>query len=43
VETLATPDSPLGQALLGIRDASRSLKDLTESLERQPNAIIYGK
>ena len=43
VETLATPDSALGQALLGIRDASRSLKDLTESLERQPNAIIYGK
>jgi paraquat-inducible protein B len=43
VETLATPDSPLGQALFGIRDASRSLKDLTESLERQPNAIIYGK
>lgn len=43
VENLATPDSPLGQALLGIRDASRSLKDLTESLERQPNAIIYGK
>ena len=43
VENLATPDSPLGQASLGIRDASRSLKDLTESLERQPNAIIYGK
>ncbi len=43
VEHLATPDSPLGQALFGIRDASRSLKDLTESLERQPEAIIYGK
>lgn len=43
VETLATPDSPLGQALLEMRDASRSLRDLTESLERQPQAIIYGK
>lgn len=43
VENLATPDSPLGQALLAMRDASRSMKDLTESLERQPNAIIYGK
>lgn len=43
VETLATPDSPLGQALLEMRDASRSLKDLTESLERRPQSIIYGK
>lgn len=43
VETLATPDSPLGQALLEMRNASRSLKDLTESLERQPQSLIYGK
>jgi len=43
VETLATPDSPLGQALLEMRNAARSLKDLTESLERHPEAIIYGK
>lgn len=43
VEQLATPDSPLGQALIGVRDATRSLKDLTETLERQPDAIIYGK
>lgn len=43
VETLASPDSVLGQALIEIRDASRSLKDLTESLERQPDSIIFGK
>ena len=43
VEELANPDSNLGQALVSVRDASRSLKDLTETLERQPNAIIYGK
>jgi paraquat-inducible protein B len=43
VETLAAPDSVLGQALIEIRDASRSLKDLTESLERQPDSIIFGK
>lgn len=43
VEVLATPDSPLGQALQEIHAAARSLKDLTESLERQPDDIIYGK
>lgn len=43
VETLATPDSPLGQALLEMRNAARSMKDLTESLERHPEAIIYGR
>lgn len=43
VETMAAPDSPMGQALVELRDASRSLKDLAESLERQPDALIYGK
>ncbi len=43
VDTFASPDAPLGQALLEMRDAARSIKDLTESLERQPNSIIYGK
>ncbi|MGH8549367.1 MAG: MlaD family protein [Methylococcales bacterium] len=43
VESLASPDSVLGQALIEMRDASRSLKDLTESLERQPDSIIFGK
>jgi len=42
-ETLATPDSPLGQALLEMRDAARALHDLAESLERQPDELLYGK
>lgn len=43
VETMAAPDSHLGQALLEMRNASRALKDLTESLERRPESLIYGK
>ncbi|WP_347988929.1 MlaD family protein [Methylomonas sp. AM2-LC] len=42
-EELANPDSLLGQTLKEMRDASRAMKDLSESLERQPNEIIYGK
>ncbi|MGR9105845.1 MAG: MlaD family protein [Gammaproteobacteria bacterium] len=43
VEDFASPDSLLGQALVEMRDASRSVKDLTESLERQPDSVIFGK
>ncbi|QWF71490.1 MCE family protein [Methylomonas paludis] len=43
VEGLTNPDALLGQALKEMRDASRAMKDLSESLERQPEAIIYGK
>ncbi len=43
VEIMAAPDSQLGQALVEMRNASRSLKDLTESLERRPESLIYGK
>jgi len=43
VETLAAPDAQLGQALVEMRNAARSLKDLTESLERRPESLIYGK
>ena len=43
VENMTGPDALLGQTLKEMRDASRSMKDLTESLERQPDAIIYGK
>lgn len=43
VEDLASPDSVLGEALSEIRDASRSLKDLTDYLERQPDSIVFGK
>jgi len=43
VETMAAPDAQLGQALVEMRNAARSLKDLTESLERRPESLIYGK
>jgi len=43
VEAMAAPDAPLSQAMQEMRNAARALKDLGESLERQPNAIIYGK
>lgn len=43
MEDLVTPDSPLGQALLEMRNASRSLRELSDTLERQPNSIIFGK
>lgn len=43
VEAMAAPDAQLGQALVEMRNASRSLKDLTESLERRPESLIYGK
>lgn len=43
VETFAAPDSLLGQTLVEMRDASRSIKDLSDTLERQPDAVIYGK
>lgn len=43
MEEFANPDSLLGQSLKEIRDASRAMKDLSESLERQPNEILYGK
>lgn len=43
VDAMTTPDSQLGEALVEMHNAARSLKDLTESLERHPEAIIYGK
>lgn len=43
LENMASPDAPLAQALQEMRNASRSIKDLAETLERKPNALIYGK
>jgi paraquat-inducible protein B len=43
VETMAAPDAQLGQTLVEMRNAARSLRDLTESLERRPESLIYGK
>jgi len=43
VEALASPDAPLWQSLEALRDAAQSTKQLTDYLERHPDAIIYGK
>ncbi|OAI01795.1 mammalian cell entry protein [Methylomonas methanica] len=43
VETMAAPDAQLGKTLVEMRNAARSLRDLTESLERRPESLIYGK
>ena len=43
VETLTEPDSVLGQALVEMRDASRSIKDLSDYLERRPDSLLFGK
>lgn len=43
VDALAGPDAPLWQSLEALRDAAQSTKDLTDYLERHPDAIIYGK
>lgn len=43
VETMATPDSQLGLALQEMHNAAKSFKNLADTLERQPDAIIYGK
>ena len=43
VEALAAPDAPLWQSPEALRDAAQSTKQLTDYLERHPDAIIYGK
>lgn len=43
VESLAGPDSPLQQALAELRGAGRSIRVLTDYLERHPDSVIYGK
>jgi paraquat-inducible protein B len=37
------PDSPFNQSLDSLRDAARSTRDLTDYLERHPEAILSGK
>lgn len=37
------PDSPMTEALLSLRDTARSLKNLTDYLERHPEALLSGK
>ncbi len=43
VENMTDPDSPVGQAFIEMQITARSLKDLSDSLERKPNELIFGK
>jgi paraquat-inducible protein B len=42
-EELSSPEAPLWQALEALKDAAESTKNLTDTLERHPESIIYGK
>jgi len=43
VEHAVGPESTLDETLLALKDAARSLKDLTDYLERHPESLISGK
>ena len=47
IQTLSDPDSPiiydLGKSLREVSAAARSLRSLTDYLERNPRALIFGK
>ena len=43
VDGAVGPDSTLNETLVAMRDAARSLKSLTDYLERHPEAVISGK
>ena len=43
VEGSLGPDSSLNETLLALKDAARSIKNLTDYLERHPEALISGK
>jgi len=42
-EELSSPEAPLWQALEALKEAAKSTKNLTDTLERNPESIIYGK
>jgi phospholipid/cholesterol/gamma-HCH transport system substrate-binding protein len=43
VGSFSGSDSPLHQTLLEVRNTARSLRDLTDYLERHPDSVLYGK
>jgi len=43
LEGAAGPDSTLDETLATLKDAARSLKNLTDYLERHPESVISGK
>ena len=43
VEGSVGPESTLNETLIALKDAARSLKELTDYLERHPEAVISGK
>ncbi|MGH8580984.1 MAG: MlaD family protein [Gammaproteobacteria bacterium] len=43
VESFGGPDSTLQQTLVELRNTARSLRDLTDYLERHPDSVLYGK
>jgi paraquat-inducible protein B len=43
VDDTLSPDSALGRALIEVRDAARALGSLADYLERNPNAVVYGR
>lgn len=43
VESFGGPDSTLEQTLIELRNTARSLRDLTDYLERHPDSVLFGK
>lgn len=43
LESSTGPDSTLEETLVELRNAARAVRDLSDYLERNPNALIYGK
>ena len=43
VEGAVGPDSALNETLVALRNAARSVKNLTDYLERHPESLVFGK
>ena len=42
-EAFTGPDSGLDRAIAELRTTSRAVRDLADSLERNPNSLIFGR